>query len=125
MIRIFTLEINVPASLNIAVTISKLCPRSQQSFLSSIPISIDGAVVESHNERDVECVITFATESILERFMLRFERLQIDCNDMLYIYDGAHAIGAHKVCSDTAQAHRVTRVLTDLRASLKSGEFLP
>ena len=107
------------------MTISKLCPRSQQSFLSSIPISIDGAVVESHNERDVECVITFATESILERFMLRFERLQIDCNDMLYIYDGAHAIGAHKVCSDTAQAHRVTRVLTDLRASLKSGEFLP
>ena len=106
------------------MTISKLCPRSgQQSFLSSIPISIDGAVVESHNERDVECVITFATESILERFMLRFERLQIDCNDMLYIYDGAHAIGAHKV--GTARQHRVTRVLTDLRVFLNSGEFLP
>ena len=29
--------------------------------------------------------------------MIRFERLQIDCNDMLYIYDGAHAIGGHKV----------------------------
>ena len=86
------------------MTISKLCPRSgQQSFLSSIPISIDGAVVESHNERDVECVITFATESILERFMLRFERLQIDCNDMLYIYDGAHAIGAHKVGGTAAE----------------------
>ena len=29
--------------------------------------------------------------------MIRFERLAIDCNDKLYIYDGAHAIGAHKV----------------------------
>lgn len=81
---------------NELLSISTLCPRHQQSFLSSIPNSIDGAVLESHNERDVECVTTFATESILKRFMVRFERLQIDCNDMLYIYDGAHAIGAHK-----------------------------
>ena len=88
-------EVNVSNSLS--VSISTLCPRHQQSFLSSIPNSIDGAVLESHNERDVECVTTFATESILKRFMVRFERLQIDCNDMLYIYDGAHAIGAHKV----------------------------
>jgi len=36
------------------------------------------------------------TESILERFMLRFEELAIDCNDHLVIYDGAHAIGNHK-----------------------------
>ena len=41
---------------------SKLCPRNRHSFLSSIPHSIDGAVVESRNERDVDCVITFATE---------------------------------------------------------------
>ncbi len=76
---------------------SKLCHRNQQSFLSSIPIPIDGAVVISRNERDVDCVITFQTESILERFMIRFEKLSIDCNDKLYMYDGAHAIGSHKV----------------------------
>ena len=46
----------------VAVSMSKLCPRNRHSFLSSIPHSIDGAVVESRNERDVDCVITFATE---------------------------------------------------------------
>lgn len=29
--------------------------------------------------------------------MLRFEKLALDCNDHLYIYDGAHTIGNHKV----------------------------
>jgi hypothetical protein len=33
--------------------------------------------------------------------MLRFEELAIDCNDRLVIYDGAHAIGNHKVSSET------------------------
>ena len=77
----------------------KLCARSSQqsSFLSTLPRKVDGAVVISHNERDLDCVATFQTESILERFMLRFERLKIDCNDALVIYDGAHAIGTHKV----------------------------
>ncbi|KAF7491676.1 hypothetical protein SSS_00421 [Sarcoptes scabiei] len=28
--------------------------------------------------------------------MLRFEKLALDCNDHLYIYDGAHTIGNHK-----------------------------
>jgi hypothetical protein len=80
-----------------SVPVTKLCKRNQQSFLSSIPIPIDGAVVTSRNERDVDCTITFQTESILERFMIRFEELAIDCNDKLYLFDGAHAIGSHKV----------------------------
>lgn len=29
--------------------------------------------------------------------MLRFDMLQLDCNDHLYIYDGAHAVGEPKV----------------------------
>lgn len=29
--------------------------------------------------------------------MLRFDFLQMDCNDHLYIYDGAHAVGSYKV----------------------------
>ncbi len=102
----------------VPVPISKLCEQSPQSFLSSIPRTIDGAVVTSRNERDIDCLITFQvrtrkkqstcvavhklilsfqTESILERFMLRFEELKIDCNDKLVIYDGAHATGNHKV----------------------------
>ncbi len=83
-----------------AVTIAKLCRsggQTRSSFLSSIPHPIDGAVVTSSNERDVDCVFTFQTEGILERLMLRFERLAIDCNDRLVVYDGAHAIGQPKV----------------------------
>ncbi len=81
----------------VSVTIDKLCDGSPSGFLSSLPRPVDGAVLTSDNERDVDCVITFQTESILERFMLRFERLSIDCNDRLILYDGAHAIGNHRV----------------------------
>ena len=88
-------------------------------FLQQLYRKIDGAVVRSQNEPNLDCVITFQvqlfiffsfyyeililvfryinrfeqTETILQRFMLRFEQLQLDCNDHLYIYDGAHAIG--------------------------------
>ena len=83
---------------SISVPISELCTKSDQdNFLSNIPKQVDGAVIISHNERDVNCVVTFQTESVLGRFMIRFEDLKIDCNDKLVIYDGAHAIGKSMV----------------------------
>jgi hypothetical protein len=42
-------------------------------------------------------MITFTTESVLQKFMLRFEELKLDCNDHLYIYDGDIAVGNPKV----------------------------
>lgn len=89
-------------------------------FLRQLYRKIDGAVLWSQNERNLDCVITFQTHSILQRFMLRFDMLKIgnltqktrilfhlvticflidelDCNDHLYVYDGAHAVGTHKV----------------------------
>ena len=66
-------------------------------FLQQLYRKIDGAVLWSQNERNLDCVITFQTHSILQRFMLRFDFLQLDCNDHLYIYDGAHAVGTYKV----------------------------
>lgn len=66
-------------------------------FLQQLYRKIDGAVVWSQNERNLNCVITFQTHSILQRFMLRFDMLQLDCNDHLFVYDGAHAAGAYKV----------------------------
>lgn len=66
-------------------------------FLRDLYRKIDGAVLTSQNERNLDCAITFQTHSILQRFMLRFDRLQLDCNDHLYIYDGAHAVGTFKV----------------------------
>lgn len=58
---------------------------------------IDGTVLTSEGEDNLECIITFQTDTILQRFMLRFERLALDCNDHLYIFDGAHAFGHYKV----------------------------
>lgn len=66
-------------------------------FLQQLYRKIDGAVLGSQNERNLDCIITFQTHSILQRFMLRFDMLQLDCNDHLYVYDGAHAVGTHKV----------------------------
>ena len=62
-----------------------------------MPRPIDGAVVESKNEKDKRCTVTFRTESILQKFMIRFSHLNIDCNDQLLIYDGAHTHGSLKV----------------------------
>nr|CAH7745367.1 unnamed protein product [Callosobruchus chinensis] len=75
-------------------------------FLQNLYRKIDGALLWSQNERNLECVITFQTHSILQRFMLRFDFLQLDCNDHLYIFDGAHAVGTHKFdlsCKNTKQ----------------------
>lgn len=69
----------------------------KNNFLMNLYRKIDGAVLWSQNERNLDCVITFQTHSILQRFMLRFDFLQLDCNDHLYIYDGAHAVGTYKV----------------------------
>jgi hypothetical protein len=66
-------------------------------FLQHLYRKIDGAVLWSQNERNLDCVITFQTHSILQRFMLRFDMLQLDCNDHLYVYDGAHPVGPMKV----------------------------
>ncbi|KAL0132306.1 hypothetical protein PUN28_000234 [Cardiocondyla obscurior] len=75
-------------------------------YLRDLYRKIDGAVLTSQNERDLDCAITFQTHSILQRFMLRFDQLQLDCNDHLYIYDGAHAVGSYKAdlsCRNTKQ----------------------
>lgn len=66
-------------------------------FLQQVYRKIDGALLWSQNERNLDCVVTFQTHSILQRFMLRFDFLQLDCNDHLYIYDGAHPVGTYKV----------------------------
>ena len=78
----------------------QLCYESKQgNFLSKIQKTVDGVVLDSRDERDEDCVITFQTESVVEKFLLKFERLQMDCNDHLYIYDGAHVAGAWRVSS--------------------------
>lgn len=57
----------------------------------------DGTTLWSQNERNLDCSLTFQTHSILQRFLVRFDALHLDCNDRLFIYDGAHATGEPKV----------------------------
>ncbi|KAG0710094.1 hypothetical protein GWK47_023503 [Chionoecetes opilio] len=83
--------------------VSELC---SDTFMKQHNHMIEGAVLTSKGERNLKCVVTFQTDTILQRFMLRFERLQLDCNDHLFIYDGAYAMGAHKLdlsCRNTLQ----------------------
>lgn len=93
----------VSAEKSKAYSMQTLC---KNHFLQQLYRKIDGAVLWSQNERNLDCVITFQTHSILQRFMLRFDFLQLDCNDHLYIYDGAHAVGTYKFdlsCRNTKQ----------------------
>jgi len=92
----------VGARRNEKHSMHKICYESREgNFLSNVPRTVDGVVLGSRDERDEDCVITFQTESVIEKFLLKFERLQMDCNDHLYIYDGAHVAGhwrAHISC---------------------------
>ncbi|XP_076057594.1 low-density lipoprotein receptor domain containing lost and found isoform X2 [Oratosquilla oratoria] len=88
---------------NSAFAVSELC---SDSFLKQHTRMIEGAVVTSLSERNLDCTVTFQTDSVLQRFMLRFERLQLDCNDHLFIYDGAYATNSYKAdlsCHNTLQ----------------------
>uniref|UniRef100_A0A1B6DDM6 CUB domain-containing protein n=1 Tax=Clastoptera arizonana TaxID=38151 RepID=A0A1B6DDM6_9HEMI len=101
---LFIFTLGGVASENTNYHMQSLC---KNHFLQQLYRKIDGAVLHSQNERNLDCVITFQTHSILQRFMLRFDSLHLDCNDHLYIYDGAHAVGNFKSdlsCRNTKQA---------------------
>lgn len=89
--------IAIPSSL--AVNVSSLCSRDRHAPLYK---TVDGAVLTSESDNNLDCIITFQTRSILQRFMLRFERLSLGCRDHLVIFDGAHAIGLSKVVKQSA-----------------------
>ncbi|XP_077554410.1 uncharacterized protein LOC144169229 [Haemaphysalis longicornis] len=56
---------------------------------------IDGAVLTAEEDQNPDCTVTFQTRSIVQRLQLRFDRLALDCNEHLVIFDGAHATGQH------------------------------
>ncbi|XP_043237937.1 uncharacterized protein LOC122389713 [Amphibalanus amphitrite] len=86
-------------------SVSELCKHRFRQTLNHV---IDGATLHSKNERNLDCKLTFQTETVLQRFMVRFDYLQLDCNDHLYIHDGAHAIdGKYKAdlsCRNTKES---------------------
>ncbi|GFS79751.1 uncharacterized protein NPIL_406671 [Nephila pilipes] len=58
---------------------------------------IDGTVLTFEGEDNLQCVITFQTDTKNQKFMLRFVHLAFRCEENLYIYDGSHALGNPKV----------------------------
>ena len=78
----------------------------------------------SKNERDLDCTITFQTESILEKFLVRFDELGIDCNDRLEVFDGAHTHGRPVVSSNSSYLirsawHTDSNIFCKLQSTLK------
>lgn len=98
-----------PLLLMLSDHISALCLRERVHPLYK---KIDGAVISSKSENNLDCTITFQTDTILQKFMLRFEKLALDCNDHLYIYDGAHTHGNHKVSSKITHNWQYTQIHT-------------
>ncbi|CRK87183.1 CLUMA_CG000991, isoform A [Clunio marinus] len=95
---------DVCCELNKNYHINQLC---KNTFLRQLYRKVDGATLMSQNERNLDCEITFQTHSILQRFMLRFDTLSLDCNDHLFVYDGGHAAGTPKIdisCRNTKQS---------------------
>ncbi|XP_076322468.1 uncharacterized protein LOC143231731 isoform X3 [Tachypleus tridentatus] len=91
---ILRLSINgTSAEKNKYYHISTLCG---QKIFHPLYKKIDGVVLTSESEDNLKCVITFQTDSILQKFMLRFDHLALDCNDHLFVYDGDNAYGTHK-----------------------------
>ncbi|CAG4991482.1 unnamed protein product [Colias eurytheme] len=91
---------------NMAMRTDYMDSLCKDHFLQRQYRKLDGGVLWSRNERNLDCTVTFQTHSILQRFMLHFDLLQLDCNDHLYVYDGAHATAPPKAdlsCRNTKQ----------------------
>lgn len=99
------------AERNKYFNVSSLCKRTG---LHQFKV-VDGAVLLSNeDDTDQDCVVTFQTGSILQIFALRFERLNLGCNDNLAIFEGAQAAGNAKVVlSCQSNSSNVGALFTD------------
>ncbi|XP_047740910.1 uncharacterized protein LOC108664516 isoform X2 [Hyalella azteca] len=89
------------ASVNQIFPISELCRGSRHQTRVIV-----GSLITSNAERELDCEVTFQTDTILQKFMLRFEKIELDCNDHLWIYDSAYSTGTplkDLSCRDTLQ----------------------
>ncbi|KAF2355465.1 Low-density lipoprotein (LDL) receptor class A repeat [Trinorchestia longiramus] len=89
------------SALSPPVPISELCRGSRHTTRVIV-----GALVTSNAERELDCEVTFQTDTILQKFMLRFEKIELDCNDHLWVYDSAYSTGTplkDLSCRDTLQ----------------------
>lgn len=93
LLSLFACRHGTLADVNKFLNVTSLCSRERHAPLYR---SIDGAVLTSESDNNLDCIVTFQTDYILQRFMLRFERLSLGCRDHLVIFDGANAVGTSK-----------------------------
>lgn len=77
--------INLSTSISHTVSIPQLCTGKSQ-----FPITkrVEGALLSSSADLDVNCTITFRTKSAQQHFIIRFEELKLGCDDHLKMFDG-------------------------------------
>ncbi|XP_064462908.1 uncharacterized protein LOC135373750 [Ornithodoros turicata] len=84
------------AETNKYLKMSSLCAPNAHKHVQ--PLKIDGAVLTSEEDFHADsCTTTFQTDSILQRLMLRFERLTLNCDTHMDIFDAADAVGEPKI----------------------------
>lgn len=65
--------------------IAQICAgKSQFPFTKRV----EGAVLTSQSDTDINCTITLRTKSSHQHFVIRFEQLKLGCNDHLKMFDG-------------------------------------
>ncbi|XP_063928002.1 uncharacterized protein LOC135141077 isoform X1 [Zophobas morio] len=81
---------------------------------SNIPMlypRIDGAVIEGKNYTNLDCILTFQTQSILQNFVVRFDFLHLGCEDHLYIYDGPHPFGTYLADLTCTKSNKTIKII--------------
>lgn len=46
---------------------------------------IDGAVIQSLNDKNLDCVITFSAEYVSQRFLIRFTEFNMECGGWSFL----------------------------------------
>jgi hypothetical protein len=88
-------NLTFPLSLSsLPVELSQLC---KGQFPPQMHREIDGAVIISKNEKNLDCSVTFVAEYVTQKFLIRFDEFHMECGDQLNIYDSSTAVGNARV----------------------------
>lgn len=71
-----------------------LCPVKSQFHKTKL---VEGALVSSHSDVDINCTITFRAKSAQQHFVIRFEELKLGCGDHLEMFDGDVVYGQQNI----------------------------
>lgn len=113
------------------VYISQLCAHRSQFGITK---RVEGAVLNSQGDSDVNCTVTFKTRTSQQHFAIRFEELKLGCTDHLKLFDSDQDYGQESIkdfsCTDnianvdimrTTGSYLTIRFSSDNRTRLNDG----